>query len=418
MNLPESKEAERAVLAAIILDSSGKHMATAANHLLPEDFHSPFHRKLFGVMLGLHKTGTTPDEVILLEALNSEEDPPPPEQFFGVLEGFPYRPHIANYISLLKQKTAARKKIILGARLTEGKVEIAEAKKALDEIGQIGQDGPTLTMSEVMLETMELLQKQANGEIRAIPTPFSSLNDLINGWEEGSLHILAARPSVGKTTFAIQSAIFAGQKGYKSIFLSLEMPRAKICQKMLACLADLNPKALEHKQGQKTAGKYIEKVSSLPILIDDYPSFTVEQIFAKVQKIQAQKKMDLLIVDHAQLIKASKLGRSNTTRAEELSHISRALKIMAKLCQMPVVLLCQLNRDIEKRVGQEPLLSDLKESGSFEQDADQVIFITRKEVFKAVPGSEDKAEIFVSKNRMGQTGKIELAFNRKLARFV
>lgn len=416
--IPQCLEAERFIIGAIINDWHGDNTNCnkAVTHLSPGDFFFPFYRKVFEIINKLAKNHIRVDFVTILNELNSDEEDK--IRLSDVLAGFPDVPDITSYIAILKKKTAERRKIALGYKLTStNNLPTSEVQKEIEAIEKLTAEEVAVDLSAVALEAMSELGKPD----QLIPTGFQGLNDLLKGWRNGNFNLLAGRPGMGKTTFALQSAIHAAQTGKRVVFFSLEMTKLELYNKLWAYIANVNPTILENPSitEQKHLGKFTDKLAKLPIIIDDNADKTVRAMAATVDKLMDKAPPDLIFIDNVQIITAEKDLDKYDSRSQELSEISRGLKKMAKRFDLPLVVISHLNRKIDARgKDAEPILSDLKDSGSLEQDADNVIFLHRPDYNKSIHESCDYGTVFASKVRMGAVGKARLAFDRQKGRFV
>ena len=259
----------------------------------------------------------------------------------------------------------------------------------------------------------------AKGQSVGITTGFADLNRLLNGWQSEKLVILAARPAVGKTSVAVHFAKRAAQAGNNVVVFSLEMGAVELMDKIITSYAGVEPEKyaagnLSQKEISEVENQ-INKILDLPITIDDKPNVTVEQIISKARLLKKRNKCDLVIVDYLQLVTPS--SRNNRNREQEVTEMSRKLKVAAKSLKVPFIVLCQLNRDIEKRgKSAEPQLSDLRESGAIEQDADIVCFIHRPEMYND-EAEKNYLELIVRKHRGGKIGKVRVRHNGSMNEF-
>src|SRR5690242_8833331 len=437
--MPASMDAERAILGAILLDNSA--YPQAAEHLRAEDFSLDSHRRIYLRMMELAETGKPVDFVTLTEQLGQHKEI---EAVGGVAyvtsltDGLPRVKNIEQYVKIVKDKALLRGLIhaatsaIQQAYEQEAPAEeiIDSAESAIFKVAEqrIGQG--FLGIPEIVKQSFGSIDKlyEQGQRITGLETHFEDLDGMTSGLQKSDLVIIAARPSMGKTAFAINIAENAAVRDNKVVgVFSLEMSRESLLLRLLCSQALVDSHKL--RTGFLSREDYQKLVSALaalaeaPIFIDDTPGISLSEMRAKCRRLQqAQGRLDMVIVDYLQLVAAAPAGsggRRYENRTQEVSAISRGLKALAKEMRCPVVALSQLSRAPESRTGNNrPQLADLRESGAIEQDADVVAFIFREEVYKQDdPDLEGKAEIIIAKQRNGPTGTVKLAFIKKSTRF-
>ena len=434
--LPVSMEAERSILGAILLDNSLYDQA--AEHLTPDDFSLDAHRRVYSRMRDLQESGRPVDMITLVEELDRRKEV---EAIGGVaylsslIDGVPDRPSIEHYVRIVRNKALLRGLINLAQNAIAEAIEhsdeaeevLGRAEQAIFQLSEnrIGQgflDIPSIIKGSFgSLE--ELLDR--GQEITGLATHYTLFDKLTSGLQPSDLIIIAARPSVGKTAFAMNIAENAAVLDGKVVgVFSLEMSREALLMRMLASHAQVDSQAL--RQGFRTKDdirkltRATEQLSHSKLFIDDTPSISVSEMRAKARRLRQTEGLDLLIVDYLQLMSAVPIGGKRfENRTQEVSAISRGLKALAKELKVPVVALSQLSRAPESRGGDHrPQLSDLRESGSIEQDADVVAFIFREEMYKKDdPDLDGIAELIVAKQRNGPTDMIKMAFVKRYTRF-
>jgi replicative DNA helicase len=434
--LPVSMEAERSILGAILLDNSLYDQA--AEHLTPDDFSLDAHRRIYSRMHDLQETGRPVDMITLVEELDRRKEV---EAIGGVaylsslIDGVPERPSIEHYVRIVRNKALLRGLINVAQNAIAEAIEHAdEAEEVLgraeqaifqlseNRIGQGFMDIPSIIKGS--FGSLEELYKRGQ-EITGLATHYTLLDKLTSGLQPSDLIIIAARPSMGKTAFAMNIAENAAVLDGKVVgVFSLEMSREALLMRMLASHAQVDSKDLRQgfltKEDMRKLTRATEQLSHSKLFIDDSPSISVSEMRAKARRLRQTEGLDLLIVDYLQLMAAVPIGGKRfENRTQEVSAISRGLKALAKELKVPVVALSQLSRAPESRGGDHrPQLSDLRESGSIEQDADVVAFIFREEVYKKDdPDLDGRAEIIVAKQRNGPTDTIRLAFIKRYTRF-
>ena len=434
--LPISLEAERSILGAILLDNSLYDQA--AESLLPDDFSLDAHRRVYSRMRDLRETGRPVDMITLVEELDRRKEV---EAIGGVaylsslIDGVPERPSIEHYVHIVRNKSLLRGLINVAqnaiaeaidhadeAEEVLGRAEQAIFQLSENRISQSFQDIPTIIRNSFgSLE--ELIDR--GQEITGLATHYSQLDKLTSGLQPSDLIIIAARPSMGKTAFAMNIAENAAVKDGKVVgVFSLEMSREALLRRMLASHAQVDSKELAQgflsKDDKRKLISAVERLMQAKLFIDDSPGISISEMRAKARRLRQTEGLDLLIVDYLQLMSAVPIGGKRfENRTQEVSAISRGLKALAKELRVPVVALSQLSRAPESRGGDHrPQLSDLRESGSIEQDADVVAFIFREEYYKKDdPDLEGIAEVIIAKQRNGPTDTVKMAFIKKYTRF-
>ena len=434
--LPVSMEAERSILGAILLDNSLYDQA--AENLTPDDFSLDAHRRVYSRMRDLQESGRPVDMITLVEELDRRKEV---EAIGGVaylsslIDGVPDRPSIEHYVRIVRNKALLRGLINLAQNAIAEAIEhsdeaeevLGRAEQAIfqlseNRIGQGFMNIPSIIKGSFgSLE--ELLDR--GQEITGLETHYTLLDKLTSGLQPSDLIIIAARPSMGKTALAMNIAENAAVLDGKVVgVFSLEMSREALLMRMLASHAQVDSKDLRQgfltKDDMRKLTRATEQLSHSKLFIDDSPGISVSEMRAKARRLRQTEGLDLLIVDYLQLMSAVPIGGKRfENRTQEVSAISRGLKALAKELNVPVVALSQLSRAPESRGGDHrPQLSDLRESGSIEQDADVVAFIFREEVYKKDdPDLEGMAELIVAKQRNGPTDMIKMAFVKRYTRF-
>jgi len=442
--LPASVEAERSILCAILLDNHSYN--EAAEKLRPEDFSLDSHRRIYSRMAELIDARRAVDIVTLAEELARRKEV---EAVGGVAylasltEGLPRRPSIEEYVRIVKDKSLSRQLIgICNTAITRAADQSDEALVVLDaaesgllEVSERGITRGFAGIPEIVRDsfgTIDNLYAQQK-EVTGLATHYTQFDKMTSGLQASDLIIIAARPSMGKTAWAINIAENAAVRDGKVVAVfSLEMSKESLLRRMLASQALVSMQKIQTGFIPKAdRGKLMEALEHLAearIFIDDTPAIALSEMRAKARRLQRQQGgLDLIVIDYLQLMSASSFGvgaRRYENRTQEVSAISRGLKALAKELRVPVVALSQLSRASEQRGGdKKPMLSDLRESGSIEQDADVVAFIHRDSYYnkdengEEDPDSKNKAEIIIAKQRNGPTGSVHLAYRADCTRF-
>lgn len=437
-SLPANLEAERWVLGSILLNDST--YPQAAEHLQADDFSLDSHRRIYLRMMELAESSRPIDFVTLTEQLGQHKEIEAvggTAYVMSLTDGLPRIKNIEYYVRIVKDKALLRGLIHAASSAIQKAYEqdapaeeiVDAAESAIFQISEkrigLGFQG----LAEIVKDSFGSIDKlyERGQRITGLETHFEDLDSLTSGLQKSDLIIVAARPSMGKTAFAINMAENAAVMDKKVVgIFSLEMSRESLLLRMLCSQARVDSHKLRTGFiGREDKGKLVQGLGDLleaPIFIDDTPGITISEMRAKSRRLQqSQGRLDMIIVDYLQLVSGTPAGggRRYENRTQEVSAISRGLKALAKEMRCPVVSLSQLSRAPETRTGSNrPQLSDLRESGSIEQDADVVGFIFREEVYK--PDDEDlrgKAELIIAKQRNGPTGIVNLTFLKQFTRF-
>jgi replicative DNA helicase len=432
--LPSSEESERVILGAILLDNAV--IAEAVEHLKPEDFYSPMNRRVFAAMIALFEKQKQIDPILIGEELKKEGSL---ESMGGITSitnltfGLPHFSKVAEYVKVVHDKSVIRNLIrtcnaITGEALAEeddAEIILDNAEQKIFEIAEARTRQSFSRIEPIAERVLARVKERAAGEgtgITGLSTGFRELDDMTSGLQRTDLVIVAGRPSMGKTALCLTVAQNAAihSKAVVALF-SLEMSKEQLVTRMLSSEAHIN--AHRFRTGHLMSNEWerlanaIGTLSDARIFIDDTPGISALEIRAKTRRLAAeQKQLDLIVIDYLQLM-GSGAGRRNENRQQEVSQISRELKSLAKEMDVPVLALSQLSRAPEARNPPKPLMSDLRESGSIEQDADVVAFIYREDYYKETEENKGLAELIISKQRNGPTGTVKLAFLREFTRF-
>ncbi|HTR65805.1 MAG TPA: replicative DNA helicase [Terriglobales bacterium] len=432
--LPANVEAERSILGAILLDNLSFNQA--AEHLKPEDFSLDSHRRIYSRMVDLSDASKPIDLITLVEELDRKkelESIGDVGYVSGLLDGVPDRPSIEHYVKIVRDKAllrglihAANAAIARAAEQSDPAEEILnEAEAAIFQLSEKRIGRGFMGVREIVKDSFGSVDAllQRGQRITGLATHYADLDEMTSGFQKADLIILAARPSMGKTAFALNIAENAAVTDNKIVgVFSLEMSREALLLRLLCSQARVDSHKMRTgslwKSDTDKVVHAMEQLAHAQIFIDDTPGIALSEMRAKARRLQQQcGGLDLLIVDYLQLMSGG--SRRYENRTQEVSAISRGLKALAKELNAPVVALSQLSRAPESRGGDHrPQLADLRESGSIEQDADVVMFIFREEVYKQDdPDLQGKAELIIAKQRNGPTGKVTLAFYKNATRF-
>lgn len=435
---PQNLEAEQAVLGSILLDAES--LIEAMEYIQPKDFYKRSHQTIFEVMIKLNDTGEAIDVITIkdrLDSLNLLEDAGGLGYLSELAMVVPTAANITHYAKIVEQKSLLRNLIHVATDIVTTGFEqgeevssiLDEAERKILEVSEKRNRSGFLAISDVLNTTFAEIDRlsQQEEEITGIPTGYHALDKMTAGLQAEELIILAARPAVGKTAFALNIAQNIGTKTDNSVAIfSLEMGASSLVNRMLCAEGTIEASHL--RTGQLTEDEWqnlimaMGSLSKANIFIDDTPGIKITEIRAKCRKLaQERGDLGLILIDYLQLIEGT--GKEN--RQQEVSDISRQLKKLAKELKVPVIALSQLSRGVEQRQDKRPVLSDIRESGSIEQDADIVAFLYRDDYYRDEEGDDDAEEkednniieVIIEKNRSGARGTVELLFIKEYNKF-
>ncbi|MCC3358997.1 replicative DNA helicase [Bacillus sp. REN16] len=429
---PQNIEAEQAVLGAIFLEPSS--LTLASEVLIPEDFYRTAHQKIFDAMLNLSDKGEPVDLVTVTSELADVKilDEIGGVSYLSELAGsVPTAANIEYYAKIIEEKSILRRLIRTATTIAtdgysrEDEVDalLGEAEKNIMEVANRKNAGAFQNIKDVLVQTYDNIETLNNrvGDITGIPTGFSELDKMTAGFQRNDLIIVAARPSVGKTAFALNIAQNVATKTDENVAIfSLEMGAEQLVMRMLCAEGNINAQNL--RTGSLTPedwGKLTMAMGSLSnsgIYIDDTPGIRVNEIRSKCRRLKQESGLGMILIDYLQLIQGN--GRSGENRQQEVSEISRSLKALARELKVPVIALSQLSRGVEQRQDKRPMMSDIRESGSIEQDADIVAFLYRDDYYDKESENKNIIEIIIAKQRNGPVGTVSLAFVKEYNKFV
>jgi replicative DNA helicase len=430
---PQSIEAEMSILGGILLDNEA--INRVLDNLVPDDFYRESHRKIMRAMIELNEHREPCDLITLTTILKKRgelEEVGGAPYLATLVDYVPTAANIAYYSKIVKEKAISRNLISAATEIvTDGfddQADIEElldkAQKAIFQISENRINTPYFALSMILKDSIkyigELYEKKES--ITGVPTGFIDLDQKTAGFQRGDLIIIAGRPSMGKTAFALNIAQYAAvhaQPSYPVVIFSLEMSKEQLVTRLLCSEARVDASRL--RTGHLVEGDWdkimrgADKLHEAKIFIDDTPAISVMEMRAKARRLRAEHGIGMIVVDYLQLMRG---GSSPESRQQEISEISRSLKALAKELSVPVVALSQLNRGLESRTDKRPIMSDLRESGAIEQDADIIMFVYRDEVYnKENPDVKGRAEIIIGKQRNGPIGTVDLTFLGEYTRF-
>lgn len=438
---PYSLQAERAVLGSMMLSKDAVYEGVA--RLTDEDFYLRDHKIIFNAIKNTHIRGLEVDIVTVVDQLmldNKLQELSDANYVYAILDDTITPSTVDQYIRIVQDKTILRYLVNLAGNIANGwnKQEIEDigdyVSKVENEVLAITRArnvGDFKSPEEVINVIKEKLvnNDRSNGDLTGTPSGYRDLDKITHGFQKGDMIILAARPSMGKTALALNFAMNAAIENNIPVgIFSLEMPAEQLMQRMLSATSGVNSdKIRSFNLNEKEWPKIdvgVNKLSNAKIYIDDTAGAKIADIQSKAKKLKAKcDDLGLIVIDYLQLITTSTFGKNDSSRQQEVSEISRSLKAMARDLKVPVIALSQLSRSVEKREDKKPMLSDLRESGSIEQDADLVMFIYREDYYNGTKKedgantSSGVAQVSIAKHRNGATGLVELLFLKDVGLF-
>ncbi len=430
--LPHNLEAERSVLGAILVHNDAFNLA--AQTIDAPDFFRDAHRRIFDKMVALNERGHAIDFVTLKEELQRSgelDDVGGPAYITSLADGVPRATNVEYYARIVKEKATLRNLIFAANKILTNAYEadqepdliLDEAESAIFSVAEDKLRSGFIPMRDLVKESFPKIEQlfEQRRLVTGVPTGFVDLDEMTRGLQPSDLIIIAARPSMGKTSLVLNIAQYVAMQPNLTVgFFSLEMSKESLFIRLLTAEAQIDGhRLMSGAIGQKDYGRIshaLETLSSMRMFIDDTPNLGVLEMRAKCRRLQAEHGLNLVILDYIQLMNSR--GRFEN-RTLELAGISRSLKGLAKELNVPIVVLSQLSRAPEARSDHRPQLSDLRESGALEQDADVVVLIYRDDVYNREPNNENAgiAELILAKQRNGPTGVVKLAFLREQTRF-
>ncbi len=428
---PQNLEAESSVLGGILLDNEAINLVLEL--LQPEDFYRESHRKIFRAMIDITDRGEPVDLITLSEFLKGRNDLEAVggAAYLASLADFvPTAANISHYARIVREKAILRSLISTATEIAtrgyeeQGSVDefLDSAEKVIFDISEKKIKASFVAVGDMITDTLKTIDKlyQRKEMITGVSTGYEDLDKLTAGLQPSDLIIVAGRPGMGKTAFALNLATNAALAGTGAAIFSLEMAKEQLVLRMLCSEARVNSsKVRSGYLGERDfpqLAKAAARLHEAPIYIDDTPAISVLELRAKARRLvrDRSKKVGLIVVDYLQLMRG--MGTASN-REQEISEISRSLKALAKELRIPVIALSQLNRRVEYRGDRRPQMSDLRESGAIEQDADVILFIYREEVYNKNSDDKGKAEVIVAKQRNGPTDTVTLTFIGEYTRF-
>lgn len=428
--LPHSVEAEQSVIGSMIMDRDA--IMTASEVITSEDFYQSQYGVLFDAMLELYNEGKPVDLVTLQERLREKDVPPEISSLEfakDLLDAVPTSANVRHYATIVQEKSMLRKLIkvneeiantcYLAKERTEDILE--ETEKKIFDLLQYRSTGDFVPIKQVVLNALDKIEKASKnkGTVTGIPTGFIDLDYKTSGFQPSDLILIAARPSMGKTAFVLNVAQnMAFKEGKTVAIFSLEMSKEQLVNRLFSLESKVDSQAL--RTGNLTDedwAKLIEGaavVGKSNLIIDDTPGISIAELRSKCRKFKLEHNLGIIIIDYLQLMSG---GKRSESRQQEISEISRSLKAVARELNVPVVALSQLSRAVEQRPDHRPMLSDLRESGAIEQDADVVMFLYRDDYYNKDTDKKNIAEVIIAKQRNGPIGTVELVWLPNYTKF-
>ncbi len=429
---PQNLEAERSVLAACM--NSRQALREVAEVLSAEDFYRPRHGKIYEGVSAVDDRGEPVDLITVSDWLAKEgilEEVGGLDYLTELFQGVPVSANAGHWARIVKRKSTLRNLIHISQRAAESAfADEGELEGILDEaetgIFSLMRDRSTVPyhpIKKVISETFDQIERLYDKKelITGVPSGFRDLDEMTSGFQRSDLVILAARPSMGKTAFCLNimaNAAIHSEPQTPVLFFSLEMSRFQLAQRILCSEARVESHKLRTGHIPENAWPDLTiaagSISESPLFIDDTPGLSIQQLRSKARQAKAEHGIGMIIIDYLQLVDP---GKTQESRTQEISYISRSLKALARELEVPVMALSQLSRQVESRTDKRPMLSDLRESGAIEQDADVVMFLYRDEYYVRDSEAKGIAEVIIGKQRNGPVGSCQLAFQQQYTSF-
>lgn len=426
---PQNIEAEKSLLGSLLLDRDA--MIKVADLVKADDFYEERHRTIFQAMLDLYEKQRPLDIITMTSILRDRKEL---ENIGGAsylteLAGsLPSSANVVSYAEIVASKATLRRLITAANEIEHlGRNQKDEIDNLLDKAEQTlfsvsqrylrSSFVPMRSVLESAFERMDKLHAH-RGELRGIPSGFKMIDNILAGWQKSDLIIVAARPSIGKTSLVLNFVLNAATAGFSVGMFHLEMSKEQVVDRLISAQSGIDSWRLRtgnlREDDFSLMGNAISQLSEMSIYIDDSPGVNVMEMRTKSRRLQAEKGLDLLVIDYLQLMESR---RRSESRVQEISDISRGLKNLARELGIPIIAVSQLSREVEKRPSRIPQLSDLRESGSIEQDADVVMFIYRDDYYNKNSDRPNIADLIIAKHRSGPTGWVELYFQPEIMIF-
>lgn len=428
---PQDRDAEASVLGGMMLSKDA--IADVVELLRGDDFYIPSHETIYNTILDLYAAGEPADAVTVANALSKAGSIARiggPAYLHTLISSVPTAANAGFYANIVRDQAMLRKLVEAGTRIVqmgydaEGDTEdlVNRAQAEIYSVTERNASEDYVRLSEVLGPTVEEIERSGahDGDTIGVPTGFYEFDELTNGLHAGQMIVIAARPGMGKSTLALDFARSAAiHNSQTTVIFSLEMGRQELTMRLLSAESGIPLQALRHgdldqSRDWTTLANTMGRINDAPLYMDDSPNMALTEIRAKCRRLKQQHDLKMVVIDYLQLMTS---GKRVESRQQEVSEFSRSLKLLAKELEVPVIALSQLNRSSEQRTDKRPMVSDLRESGSIEQDADMVLLIHREDVYDPESPSAGEAQIIVAKHRNGPTGEITVAFQGAKSRF-
>jgi replicative DNA helicase len=426
---PHHVEAEQSIIGSLLIDRNA--LSEVSGRLKPKAFYLEKHQEIYEAILELYENSLPVDIITLTDVLAKRgtlEKVGDVDYIASLANAVPTTANVLHYVSIVEDKALLRSLIEASSKIVdlsyqgtmEGTEVLSEAEKTVFDLSQgmnrSGLESVNLVLDKAFTQLEELCRNK--NDFTGVPSGFIDLDRKTSGFQNSDLILVAARPAMGKTSFVLNIAVNAALRNYPVAIFSLEMSRLQLVNRLLSSesMVELEKMRTGKLDGEdwKKLSYTLGPLSKSPIYIDDNASTNVMEMMSKLRKLKLEKGLSLVIIDYLQLME----GRKKTdNRQQEISEISRALKIMAKELNVPVIALKQLSRAPETRNDHRPILSDLRESGAIEQDADMVMFLYRDDYYNEESENKNVVEVIIAKHRNGSTGTVELAWIPQFTKF-
>lgn len=428
---PQDRDAEASVLGGMMLSKDA--IADVVELLRGDDFYIPAHETIYDTILDLYAAGEPADAVTVANALSKAGSIARiggPAYLHTLISSVPTAANAGFYANIVREQAMLRKLVEAGTRIVqmgydaEGDTEdlVNRAQAEIYSVTERNASEDYVRLADVLGPTVEEIERSGahDGDTIGVPTGFYEFDELTNGLHAGQMIVIAARPGMGKSTLALDFARSAAiHNSETTVIFSLEMGRQELTMRLLSAESGIPLQALRHgdldqSRDWTTLANTMGRINDAPLYMDDSPNMALTEIRAKCRRLKQQNDLKMVVIDYLQLMTS---GKRVESRQQEVSEFSRSLKLLAKELEVPVIALSQLNRSSEQRTDKRPMVSDLRESGSIEQDADMVLLIHREDVYDPESPSAGEAQIIVAKHRNGPTGEITVAFQGAKSRF-
>ncbi len=429
-------DAEKSLLGSILINSKKSDIAVdeASQIIQSSDFYRPQHCEIYLAMLELFKENNPIDILTLTEQLNKRHK----LEYVGGIAYItnlpncvPSAANLKHYAKIVKDKSNLRQLFNIAQSVIEDCTNNADIGETLDKaeqeilsISKTAINDTIIEPTEIMVNTFKKLEERCNrqqeGKLSGIDTGFFKINDMTGGLQKNNLIIIGARPAMGKTSFILTLALNVALQQIPVAIFSLEMSAEQLAERLISIYGEINSNRLRNGTLDKNEWQEVinvsDKLAKTPLFIADTPQLSISELRTKARKLKREKNIEVLVIDYLQLMHGTK-SKNDTNRVNEIGEISRGLHSIAKELNITVIALSQLSRGAETRQDKRPMLSDLRESGNLEQDADIVAFLYREEYYNETAENKQKAELIIAKHRSGEVGTIELKFKKQFCKF-